>query len=79
VRQAKDRAAVEQERRQAADVLAGLKTDAAAIAAKAVVAEAEVAGVKQLAALVGGTLDDEAAARLWIAAITLLLVHSRPC
>jgi hypothetical protein len=40
---------------------------------KAVVAEAKVAGVKQLTALVGGTLDDEAAARLWIAAITLLL------
>jgi hypothetical protein len=72
-RQARDRAAIEQERRQAADVLTGLKTDSAAIAVKAVVAEAEVAGVKQLAALVGGTLDDEAAARLWIAAITLLL------
>jgi hypothetical protein len=54
-------------------VLASLKTDNAAIAVRTALAEAEVAGVKQLAALVGGALDDEAAARLWITAITLLL------
>jgi hypothetical protein len=72
-RQAKERAAVEQERRQAADVLTGLKTDSAAIVVTTVLAEAEVAGVKQLARLFSGSLDDETATRCWIAAITLLL------
>jgi hypothetical protein len=41
-RQAKDRAAIEQKRRQGSDALTGHKTDAAAIAVKAVLAEPEL-------------------------------------
>lgn len=72
-RQGRERGALLEQWRTATEVLASLKTEGAGIAVKAVLAEAEVAGVKQLAALVGGKLDDEMAARLWILAITALL------